>query len=428
MKKIFILAAAALLAAVACNKSETPVIPSKGGPVRFATNLNSYTVKSSLVENDQIGVFAGAPITRLNVLGTVTSSKGVAFASGSEICWQAGQTAATTFAAYYPYSASCNATAADPFKFTFTLAADQSSAEGVAAADLLTAVAANVAVPADPEAAEPVTLTFTHQGAKFVVNVTKEISAAIESVEILGTKLTGVVDMANKTVSDLSGDAASIIANRPNSGANTFEAIILPAADIAPQIKVTVEGGTTYTYSMEGTMTFVAGKQYTATVNIAAQEVSADAASFSVGDITDWDVVATPLSYGENPAVTVGNVWSVIGTINGSSWNEDFPMTEVSGESYCWTIDIDYTAGELFKFRYAGSWDIQFGMWNNIDPADYKTIDMTWIEATTSTNPTYGLADGSADKPNCNIALPATGNYTLKLYTDTGSLFVTKNS
>ena len=179
---------------------------------------------------------------------------------------------------------------------------------------------------------------------------------------------------------------------------------------------------------MKRIASFVAGKQYTATVNIAAQEVSADAASFSVGEITDWDVVATPLSYGENPAVTVGNVWSVIGTINGSSWNEDFPMTEVSGESYCWTIDIDYTAGELFKFRYAGSWDIQFGMWNNIDPADYKTIDMTWIEATTSTNPTYGLADGSADKPNCNIALPATGNYTLKLYTDTGSLFVTKNS
>ncbi|MBR6055060.1 MAG: fimbrillin family protein [Bacteroidales bacterium] len=428
MKKLYIIALAALCALAGCNKAgESPVVPSKGGPVRFATNLNSYTVKSSLAENDQIGVFAGAPITRLNVLGTVTSSKGVAFAAGSEICWQAGQTAPTTFAAYYPYSASCNATASDPFKFTFTLAADQSSAEGVAAADLLTAVAANVDVPADPAAAEPVTLTFTHQGAKFVVNVTKEISAAVESVEILGTKLTGVVNMADKTVTDHSGDAAAIIANRPNSGSNTFEAIILPAADIAPQIKVTVEGGTTYTYSMNGTMTFVAGKQYTATVNIAANPVSADAVTFTVGDITDWEVVETPLSYGENPEIAVGNVWSVIGTINGSSWNEDFPMTEVSGESYCWTIDIDYTAGELFKFRYAGSWDTQYGMWNNIDPADYKTIEMSWIEATTTTNPTYGLANGSASEPNCNIALPETGNYTLKLYTDTGSLFVTKN-
>ncbi|MBO4537177.1 MAG: hypothetical protein J5702_08200, partial [Bacteroidales bacterium] len=63
MKKIFILAVAVLFAAVACNKGgESPVVPSKGGPVRFATNLNSYTVKSSLAENDQIGVFAGAPI------------------------------------------------------------------------------------------------------------------------------------------------------------------------------------------------------------------------------------------------------------------------------------------------------------------------------------------------------------------------------
>lgn len=424
MRKLYILALAALCALVGCNKNdETPVVPSKGGPVRFATNLNSYTVKSSLAENDQIGVFAGAPITRINVLGTVTSSKGVAFAAGSEICWQSGQTSPTTFAAYYPYSASCNATAADPFKFSFSLAADQSSAEGVAASDLLTAVAANVAVPADPAAADPVTLTFTHQGSKFVVNVTKEISAEIESVEILGTKLTGVVDMANKTVSDHSGDATAIIANRPNSGANTFEAIILPAADIAPQIKVTVAGGTTYTYSMEGTMTFVAGKQYTATVNIAANPVSADAVIFQIGDITDWDVVETPLSYGDNPVVVQGDCWGVIGL--GGDWANDIPMSEIA--PYCWSVDIDYVAGDQFKFRYAGSWDVQYGMWNNIDPAEYKTIEMSWIEATTSSNPTYGLADGSASKPNCNIALPEAGNYTLTLYSDTGSLYVTKN-
>ncbi|MBR6001246.1 MAG: fimbrillin family protein [Bacteroidales bacterium] len=436
MKKIFILAATVLLAAVACNKGgESPVVPSKGGPVRFATNLNSYTVKSSLAENDQIGVFAGAPITRLNVLGTVTSSKGVAFASGSEICWQAGQTAATTFAAYYPYSASCNATAADPFKFTFTLAADQSSAEGVAAADLLTAVASNVAVPADPEAAEPVTLTFTHQGAKFVVNVTKEISAAVESVEILGTKLTGVVDMANKTVTDHSGDAASIIANRPNSAANTFEAIILPAADIAPQIKVTVEGGTTYTYSMNGTMTFVAGKQYTATVNIAAQAVSTDAASFSVGDITDWDVVATPLSYGDNPVVE-SNVWSVIGQVNGlTDWTEDFPMeqsaTGTNPEDGTWEIDITVDegpdangeGGSEFKIRWAAQWG------DGTQPVSSSNV------VSIGMNPEWWYADGKGDNDEGlqlwqanakNIKCKEAGTYHITLFYPSCKVFVEK--
>lgn len=419
MKKIFILAFAALFALAGCNKNaDSPVIPSKGGPVRFATNLNNYTVKSSLAENDQIGVFAGAPITRVNVLGTVTSSKGVAFAEGSEICWQEGQTSATTFAACYPYNASCNATAADPFKFTFALPADQSA--GLASADLLTAVAANVAVPADPAAADPVSLTFTHQGAKFIIDVNKEISAAITKVEILGTKLTGVVDMAAKTVSNLSGDAGTITTHRVDPSSNRFEAVILPAESIAPQIKVTVEGGTTYTYSMEGTMTFEAGKQYSALVTIAAQTVSASAVGFSVGNITDWSVVSSGLTYGGNPAVVPGNSWSVIGL--GGDWANDIPMTEVDGEAFCWTVTIEYTAGDEFKFRWAQSWDTQMGGWEQ----PVTTISQEWINNTTSTNPTCGLWRDN----NANLKLPSAGNYTLKLYTGgekDRQLFVTKN-
>ena len=302
MKKILILALAALCAFVGCNKANSPVTPSKGGEVRFSTNLNNYTVKSSLAENEQIGVFAGAPISRLNVEGTVNASKGVDFEAGSEIFWQAGQTAATTFAAYHPYDTNCDAAAADPFKFTFSIPSDQSSAANYAAADLLTAVAANVAVPADPANADPITLTFGHQGAKFVVNVTKTITAAVESVEILDTKLTGVVDLETRTVGSLS-QSGTICAYRPDPSANAFEAIILPAEDIAPKIRVTVEGGTTYTYSMTGTMTFVAGKQYTATVNITSNQVSPVEAVFVVGDITDWDVVSDQLSYDTTPEV-----------------------------------------------------------------------------------------------------------------------------
>lgn len=436
MKKFYILALAALCALAGCNKAESPVVPSKGGAVRFATNLNNYTVKSSsLAENDQIGVFAGAPITRLNVLGTVTSSKGVAFASGSEICWQAGQTAPTTFAAYYPYSETCNATAADPFKFTFTLAADQTTAAGVAASDLLTSVAANVAVPADPATADPVTLNFTHQGSKFVVNVTKEISAEIESVEILGTKLTGVVDMANKTVTDHSGEATAIIAYRPNSGANTFEAIILPAADIAPQIKVTVNGGTTYTYSMNGTMTFVAGKQYTATVNIAAQAVSTDAVLFQVGDITDWDVVEDPLSYGENPAVE-SNVWSIIGEVNGKTdWSEDFPMTQSETgehpEDGTWVITFTVAdgpdgtgeGGSEFKIRWAGQWGDGS---QAVSSSNVVCIGM---------NPSWWYADGKGENDEGlqlwqanakNIKCKEAGEYKLTLFYPSCKVYMEK--
>ena len=296
MKKLIILALAALCAFVGCNKKESSAGPSTGGVVRFATNLNDYTIKSSLAENEQIGVFAGAPISRLNVLGTVNSSKGVDFASGSEILWQAGQTEATTFAAYHPYNANCDAEPADPFKFTFSVPSDQSSAANYAAADLLTAVATNVAVPEDPASADPITLTFGHQGVKFVVNITKNSSSEIEDVEILDTMLSGTVDLETQTVGSLT-TPGTILAFRPDPSADAFEAIILPAEDITPKIRITVTGGTTYTYSMTAPMTFAAGKQYTASINITSQQISSNKAYFVVGDITDWEVVSDPLSY-----------------------------------------------------------------------------------------------------------------------------------
>lgn len=436
MKKVILFLAAAALLAVGCNKSESLVVPSKGGPVRFSTNINTYTVKTSAFStDDQIGVFASAPITRINVLGTVTSSNGVAFASGSEICWQAGQTAATTFAAYYPYNASCDATAADPLKFTFSLAPDQSSAAGVTAADLLTAVAANVAVPADPELADPVEMNFTHQGAKMVVNVTKEISAAVESVRILGTKVTGVVDMATKTVSNLSGDATPIVCYRPNSGANTFEAIILPATSIAPQIEVTVAGGTTYTYSMNGTMTFEAGKQYTATVNIAAQASSASAAAFSIGAIADWSIIASPLSYSDNPVVE-SNVWSVIGQVNGlTEWTEDFPMTQTATgtnpEDGTWEItltvaegpDSSGNGGSEFKIRWAAQWG------DGSLPVSSSNVVCIGM------NPEWWYADGKGENDEGlqlwqagakNIKCKEAGTYKLTLFYPSCKVYVEK--
>ena len=426
MKRLVLFLATAALLAVSCNK-EAPVVSSRGSAVRFSTNLNNYSVRSSLAENDQLGVFAGVPISRINVLGTVNSSKGVDFASGSEIYWQAGQTAATTFAAYYPYNAGCDATASDPFKFTFSLAADQRTGEGVKASDLLTAVASDVAVPSDPDNADPITLNFIHQGSKFVINVIKDISADIVSVEILGTKLTGTVDLETQTVTDHSGDDTPIIANRPNSAANTFEAIILPASDIAPKIKVTVEGETTYTYSMQGSMTFDPGRQYTASVNLRnSQPNTPGAALFSVGDITDWEVVATPLSYGEDPEVEAFG-WSVIGQVNGrDDWSEDFPMTQVENgidpEDGTWEIeftvaegpDENGNGGSEFKIRWAGQWEnpVAIGM-----------------------NPEWWYADGTGENEeglqlwqanSKNIKCKEAGTYKLTLFYPSCKAFIEK--
>ena len=52
--------------------------------------------------------------------------------------------------------------------------------------------------------------------------------------------------------------------------------------------------------------------------------------------------------------------WSVIGAVNGTSWNTDFAMTQVSAG--VWESDyLEFAAGAGFKLRRGAAWDVQVG-------------------------------------------------------------------
>ena len=55
------------------------------------------------------------------------------------------------------------------------------------------------------------------------------------------------------------------------------------------------------------------------------------------------------------------NAWGVIGGICGTSWDTDFPMTEVSAGTYLSEV-LELHAGEEFKVRQGASWDVNFGV------------------------------------------------------------------
>ena len=55
------------------------------------------------------------------------------------------------------------------------------------------------------------------------------------------------------------------------------------------------------------------------------------------------------------------NAWSVIGGICGTSWDTDFPMTEVEAGTYISDV-LELKAGEEFKVRQGASWDVNFGV------------------------------------------------------------------
>lgn len=430
-KSLFIFAVAALFT-VSCDKQETP-FETKGVPVRFTTTLTQYHLKNSLAPNDQIGIFAGAPISRINVLGTVNASQGVDIESGKEIYWQAGQMHPTTFAACYPYSQNCDATAEHPFIFTYSIASDQGNASNFVSSDLLTAVASNVSAPSGPEVQESVMLNFSHQFSKLVINVVTALSGEIEDVEVLNAKLNCQVNMENKSVSNLSVPG-TIHAYRPDPGENVFEAIILPGENQSPQIRVTVAGGTTYTFSMSETANFAPGTKYSATVSIASVSTSISSQSFSVGDIKDWTADPTPLPFG-NPEID-SHVWSVIGDVNGRTpWSEDFPMSQIENgvnpEDGRWEINISVgegvdsegNGGSEFKIRWAAQWgdETQVVSSNNV-----VSVGM---------NPTWLYADGRGENDeglqfvqinSRNIKCKEAGTYKITLFYPSCRVYVEK--
>lgn len=59
--------------------------------------------------------------------------------------------------------------------------------------------------------------------------------------------------------------------------------------------------------------------------------------------------------------------WGVIGTIEGTGWDTDFPMTFAhNGDAPCFFTNITYHAGESFKLRFQGNWYLNYGLanWN----------------------------------------------------------------
>lgn len=368
MKKILFAVAFAALLAVSCNKEQTSVVGSQGGPVKFTAELkysfDTRATATAFQNGDEIGIFAGTPIARYNVKGTVgTVSEGSAPVElASPINWQAGQTAATTFAAYFPYlsAKTPEAGASTPMVLPWTVKADQRQLSDLDESDLRVAVAANVAVDS------PVALSFTHAFSKINILVNSSaVPGTVEKVEVLGTKREGSVDLATKAVS-VSGDASAIITNHV-SASSPFEAIFLPQT-AAPQIKVTMDNLTTYTFTMDGNaIAFEAGKVYNTAILIPAGESQQHAVTFSVGSITDWTNDNSSVTYqNTDPVVEVAQVWSVIGTINGSNWNIDYPMTRISEGTEAfqgvWEYTIsNYAVGQHFKLRFGGKWKFEGG-------------------------------------------------------------------
>ena len=121
----------------------------------------------------------------------------------------------------------------------------------------------------------------------------------------------------------------------------------------------------------------------------------------------------SPLVGADTPADDKPQAWSIIGTIGGSSWDNDIDLTNVEGDKWIARL-VTVTADDEFKIRADHDWAISYGgpegnSSSTIDPANAYEVY----------KPTIGTAFAAGDK---NIQIGVAGVYDITLnYSADGS-------
>ena len=262
MKKTMILAGAALLALIACNKTPDqdmdPVDFSKYG-VRVEPVITRAT-ETNFESGDQIGL----TITR--AAGTFAENAkltydGTAF-SGDQKWYEEG-TDESTLKAYYPY--------ASTFPTSFTVATDQSA--GTTSSDFLSAVKENV-LPS----ANAIAMVFKHRLSRLVVSVTNNSGFDVESVVFKGVIPTATIDADLQATVDATAAAADITAY--GDGEKYYA--IVPGQTVALVVAVTAGGKELSQQLTEATLE--SGKQYSVSIIVNKDEIKV----LLSGEIENW--------------------------------------------------------------------------------------------------------------------------------------------
>ena len=361
--KLFAAAAALTLVVVGCSVQEENAVEKR--EVKFTASVGSFQVKATdtaFEAGDTIGLFADYPVSASNVCLTWQNG---GLTPETPVYWGMDQLVdqSSLFYAYYPYDAQLDGSR----NFRFTVKEDQSTHEGYTASDLMTA--ATYATPAEGT----VNLNFIHRLSKLVITIDNQLSDdAIKEVYVGNVLLSATVDMAYTQDYTSFGEYGSIKAcEGVTAQAQPAWSVIFPAQDTQPRLLIVTQSGQQYVYESQNYVYFSAARRHYA--NVILDETSI-ATTFS-STVTDWIDNGDFWFKQDNPAQFLGE-WSVIGSIQGTSWDTDFPMQKAEDSDYVWYTTIEYFEGESFKFRMNGTWDVNFGLRWSGAVGDWWTSDL----------------------------------------------------
>lgn len=386
MKKLFVtlLAAAAL---VACNKNETSPVEPADNIIRFSSNFQTYTVKSTALDNQTVKIVAGAPINKTE---TATAADGK-LTPANEMHWEKDQTMTTTFVSTYPATLELSETnTIDDYDLLYNGVQDFAFHSSV-----LTAVAKDVT----PKAT--VNFTYKHPFSMLLITVDNQLEGApaISNVNVSDVALVGTLNLVSETVtpSETLGNVNASL----NDG--KYGVVIMPQS-AKPVLNITV-GEKNYKFVLNDAINFVANKRYNATVTIKDNTPiveEGEVVSFGF-NVVDWEDATDAIEFTEDQPTP--DTWGVVGL--GNDWNTDIPLTE--GETAgILEASITYKTTDAFKLRANGSWDVNAGMKSGVAYVG----DDNWD--------TYLTQDGA------NIKLAAAGVYTITFNPETWVFTATK--
>ena len=99
------------------------------------------------------------------------------------------------------------------------------------------------------------------------------------------------------------------------------------------------------------------------------------------------------------------NAWGVIGTVEGTNWDTDFPM-EAAGDNVFKSGEINLFAGNEFKVRQGASWDVNFGADGSLNGPNVVVeedglyvVTLTIVDESTGNITLERVGDATAEAP-----------------------------
>ena len=428
MKKL-ILALAAIAALASCQKKDEmkPYVGDTERPVMFSVeNLYSLETKAPISTGREVGIYAGAPISKNNVIfkATMTGENAGTLAPlvTNSLLWGVGQTTQeTNFMAIYPYIVNypLEGGASESEKYTpYVTAWDSYDSDD----DFIVAAASQA--PGSGETPAKVALNFRHPLVKLVYTIDNQTDDYVSFVEVSGIHRRGRI-MFTTGIAVATGDPASEVETNEIVPNSRYEIIVMPETSaVNPVVRVVMVSGTRYTFSLAAGRALEGGKIYTASISLTGSHGTEESDRTMLGTftVTDWENVnAGAMNGGVSSEASKwwyleGNIDEIGGTTDGN-WNKHIPFRCVG--QHTWEVDFYYAATETdvdhgFKIRRAA------------DPSDWTEAygKDTVIDAAGIGN--EGCLVQGTSTEGSNIRINAQGEYRIRYYTDTHDFHIYK--